>query len=104
MEKTVTISARIYKSQLERIEELARRRGIDKSDALRKLLEDGLKAERVQEALKLVRESKITVWRAAEIAGVSYREMLRILKSENVPFPISAEELKKELGEILEGD
>lgn len=104
MEKTITISARIYKSQLERIEELARKRGTDKSDALRKLIEEGLKAERLQEALKLVRESKITVWRAAEIAGVSYREMLRILKAENVPFPLSTEELEKELGELLEGD
>ena len=104
MEKTITISARIYKSQLERIEKLARKQGIDKSDALRKLVEEGLKAERVQEALQLLRENKITVWRAAEIAGISYREMLRILKVENVPFPLSAEELKRELGELLEGD
>lgn len=101
MEETTTISTRVYKTQLEEIEKLARKRGIDRSDAIRRLIDEGLRVERIQRAVKLVREDKVTVWRAAEIAGVSYREMLRILKSENVPFPLSAEELRIELGELL---
>lgn len=103
MPETTTISARVYKSQLKEIERLARKRGVDKSDALRKLLDEGLKQERIREALRLVRESKITVWKAAEIAGVSYRAVLRAMKSENVPFPLSAESLRAELGELVEG-
>lgn len=103
MPETTTISARIYKSQLKEIERLARERGVDKSDALRKLLDEGLRQERIREALRLVRESKVTVWKAAEIAGVSYRAMLKAMKSENVPFPLSAESLRAELGELLEG-
>lgn len=103
MGKTTAISARIYESQLREIEKLARKRGVDKSDAIRKLLDEGLKQERLREALQGVRENKITVWRAAELAGVSYREMLRLLKAENVPFPLTAQELKVEMGELLEG-
>jgi predicted HTH domain antitoxin len=56
----------------------------------------------VEEALRLLRENKITVWKAAGLTGVSYREMLRLLKVENVPFPLGAEELKAEL-ELIEG-
>lgn len=103
MAETTTISARVYKSQLKEIERLARKRGVDKSDALRKLLDEGLKQERLREALQLVREGKVTVWKAAEAAGISYRAMLKALKSENVPFPLTAESLKAELGELLEG-
>lgn len=102
MGKTTAISARIYESQLREIEKLARKRGVDKSDTIRKLLDEGLKQERLREALRQIRENKITVWKAAELAGVSYREMLRILKAENVPFPLAAQELKAELGELLE--
>lgn len=103
MPETTTISARIYKSQLREIEKLARKRRVDKSDALRRLIDEGLKQERLGEALKLVRAGKVTVWKAAEIAGVSYRAMLKALKSENVPFPLSAESLRAELGELIEG-
>ncbi len=103
MTGTATISTRIYKTQLEEVKKLARKRGIDRSDAIRKLIDEGLKVERIQEAVTLARGNKVTVWRAAEIAGVSYREMLRILRSENVPFPLTADELKTELGELLEG-
>jgi len=102
MVETTTISARVYKSQIKEIERLARKHGVDKSDAFRKLLDEGLKQERLKEAIQLVRESKITVWKAANIAGVSYRAMLKSLKSENVPFPLTAESLKSELGELLE--
>lgn len=103
MEETTTVSTRLYKSQLKEIERLARKRGIDRSDAIRKIIDEGLQIERIQEAVELVRKNQITVWRAAEIAGVSYREMLKILRDANVPFPLSIEELKRELGELLEG-
>ncbi len=103
MTETTTISARIYKSQLKEIKRLARKEGVDKSDALRKLLDEGLRQQRIREALRLVREGKVTVWKAAETAGVSYRTMLKALRSENVPFPLTAESLRAELGELLEG-
>jgi len=37
------------------------------------------------------------VWKAAEIAGLTYREMLEKLKEHNVPFPITVEELASEI-------
>ncbi len=37
------------------------------------------------------------MWKAAEIAGLTYREMLEKLKEHNVPFPITVEELASEI-------
>ncbi len=104
MEKTATISARIYRSQLKDIEKLAREKGMDRSDLIRRLLDSGLREEKISGAIEFVRLRRITVWRAAEICGVSYREMLDLLKMHNVAFPLSAEDLRQELGELLESD
>ncbi|MBS7644201.1 UPF0175 family protein [Candidatus Bathyarchaeota archaeon] len=100
-EEQVTISARIQKSQAEEIERLAASRGIDKSTIIRELLSTALHDQKLKEALALVRAKKVTIWKAAEIAGVTYREMLEFLKTHNVTFPLSEEELKRELEEIL---
>jgi predicted HTH domain antitoxin len=100
MEETTTVSTRLYRFQVEAIEELARKRGVDRSDAIRKLIDEGLKVERIEEALKLIRKNQVTVWKAAEMARVSYREMLKIMETNNVTFPLTVEEIKRELGEI----
>jgi predicted HTH domain antitoxin len=97
----VTISARIRKAQAEEVDQLATKRGVDRSVIVRELLDEAIQKEKVKEALELVRAKKITVWRAAEVAGVTYREMLDRLRSHNIPFPLSGEELKREVEEIL---
>ena len=102
MEETTTVSTKFSRSQLKEIEELARKKGIDRSVAIKRLITEGLKAERKREAVELVRMNRVTIWQAAELAQVSYREMLQLLRNSNVPFPLTPEELKKELGEILE--
>jgi predicted HTH domain antitoxin len=94
----ITISARIDKNLAEEIERIVRERGVDKSTVIRELLYAGLKDYKLRKALELLRERKITVWKAAEIAGLSYREMLEKLKEHNVPFPITVEELAREIG------
>jgi predicted HTH domain antitoxin len=99
----VTISARIRKSQAEEVNQLAMKRGVDRSAVVRGLLDKAIQEEKVEEALGLVRAGKVTVWRAADIAGVTYREMLESLRIHNIPFPLSNEELKREIEEILTG-
>lgn len=67
---------------------------------IRRLLELGTREEKLQLALDLVRERRVTVWKAAEMAGIDYREMLGALRTRNVPFPLSSEDLELELAEI----
>jgi predicted HTH domain antitoxin len=99
-EELTTVSARIQKSQAEEIERLASKKGTDKSVVIRELLAIALQNKRIEEALNQVQAKKITVWKAAEIAGVTYREMLELLKTRNIPFPLSEQELRREIEEI----
>ncbi len=97
-ERIVTVSARIPRSQLKEVERLAETRGLDKSTVVRALLDLGLRETKLKEALDLVRERKVSVWRAARMAGIDYRAMLAALRTHNVPFPLSERELERELG------
>lgn len=99
-EKVVTVSARIPRSQLREVERLADARGIDRSSVVRTLLDLGIRETKMREALDLVRERKVSVWRAARMAGLDYRDMLAALRTHNVPFPLSDKELERELREL----
>jgi len=101
VEELVTISVRVRKDQAEQIEALAAERGVDRSAAVRQLLAEAIREAKLQRALELVRSKKVSVWKAATVAGVTYREMLEKLRTHNVPFPLSQEELKREFDEIL---
>jgi len=100
-EEMVTVSVRIPKSQVREIEELAAKRGVDKSSIIRELLSSAIREEKLKEVLEQLRMRKITVWKAAKIVGVTYREMLNFLKIYNVSFPLSGEELRREIEEII---
>ncbi len=54
----------------------------------------GLKEYKLKKALNLLRERRM----AAEMAGLTYREMLDKLREHNVLFPITEEELTREIG------
>jgi predicted HTH domain antitoxin len=96
----VTVSARVRRSQAEEVERLAAEKGVDKSEILRELLTMALQEQRIKDALEQVRTGKATVWKASEVAGVTYREMLELLRSNNIPFPLSKEEMIREIEEI----
>lgn len=97
------MSIRLDEDTLRELEEISRRRGLEKSKVIREILMKGLREFRIEEAVEAVRSGRATVWRAAEMAGLTYREMLRELRERNVPFPLSKEELEVEFSEQEEG-
>lgn len=101
VEEMVTVSARVRKHQADEVERLAAERGVDRSEIIRELLATALMEQRLKKALDSVRAGRATVWRAAETAGITYREMLGLLRTHNIPFPLSKEELKREVEEIV---
>jgi len=60
-----------------------------------------LQEQKFKEALELVRAKRMTVWKAAEVAGVTYREMLAFLRTHNITFLLSEDELRREVDEVL---
>lgn len=71
-EEMITISVRIPKSQVKEIEELAAKRGVDKSFIIRELLSSAIQEEKLEEVFKQLRMRKITVWKVAKIVSVTY--------------------------------
>jgi len=94
-----TLSVRIDEKEDEELESIAKKMKTDKSSVARRAIELGIKELKKREALEKVRLRDWTVWKAAEYCGESYRSFLSLLREENVPFPLSAEELEREIDE-----
>ncbi len=58
--------------------------GVDKSTAVRKLLEKGISEWRRERAIKLLGEGRITFLGAADLAGVSAYEMMDLVRQRKV--------------------
>ena len=92
--KMVTTSVRLPKEIVEEIEKLSREEGIDKGTLIRKLIAESLREYKIKKALELYREGKVSLWKAAELAGISYREALEELKKRNIPFRYDLKDLE----------
>ena len=88
-----TISVRLPEQYLHDIEEACKLEVIDKGTMLRKLVGTGLREYRTRKALELYREGKISLWKAAGMAGITYRGALEELKRSNIPFQYKKEDL-----------
>lgn len=94
-----TLSFRIDEKEEEELESIAKKMKIDKSTLARRAIAIGIKDLKKNEAFEKVRLQKWTIWKAAEYCEESYRSFLRLLREENIPFPLSIEELKREFNE-----
>jgi len=92
-----TIAARIS-SELEReIIEFMREEGLDKSSAIRRILEIGIDAWKRRRAIELYRNGKVTLWKASEIAGLSLREMLEELSRFRILTHVTVEDVEEDI-------
>jgi len=94
-----TLSVRIDEKEDKELETIAKKLKTDKSNVARQAIELGIRAIKRKEALERVRMRDWTVWKAAEYCDESYRSFLQLLRELNVPFPISTQELERELNE-----
>ncbi|MFQ6136700.1 MAG: UPF0175 family protein [Candidatus Hydrothermarchaeales archaeon] len=90
------ISIRPTKEMERRLEELRRIKKTERSSLVRQLLDIGIKEELKEHALDLFIKKKVSLGKAAEIAGISIREMHEIIKERDVPLHISTEDIKKD--------
>jgi len=98
---TEVLSVKIDEDMAKLLEEVAREEGTEKSPAARKLLALGAKRWRLERAVGLVITGKVSVWKAAEIAGTSLREFLGVLDERKIPWvKISPRELEEEIRRI----
>ena len=95
------VTARLKDELLKEIQKMAREESIDRSSAIQRLLKIGLREYKTKRALNLYREGKVTLWRAAELAGVSLREMMDTIKARDIPYQYDVEALEEYVEELL---
>jgi len=79
------------------VERWAQEEKIDKSTLMTRIIEQGLNAWKMNKALEMYKAGRITLWKAAEIAGVSLSEMLVELPRRKIVFHYDLEELREDL-------
>lgn len=95
------VTARLGKELVKEIQEIAREESIDRSSAIRRLIKMGLKEYKTEKALNLYRDGKVTLWRAAELAGDSLREMMDTIKARDIPYQYDVEALEEYVEQLL---
>ncbi|QKY18894.1 UPF0175 family protein [Halolamina sp. CBA1230] len=95
-----TVTTRIPEDDEEALAELEAEMTADRSEVLRRLIRQGLADWRTEQALERLREHEITIRRAAEIADVSYVEMLTLAAEEGIDAGYTTDELERDLGRI----
>lgn len=95
-----TITTRIPEEDEKHLKEIEEEMGARRSEVSRRLIEEGIKKWREKKALRLLSDHKITLRKAAKIAGLTYLEMLDIAQEEGIEVGYDFKELEKDLERI----
>jgi len=91
------LGVRLPKEIEQHLAEFMRLEGVDKSTAVRKILERGISEWRRERALKLLGEGKVTFARAAELAGISLWELVELVRERKVEWVhLTPQEIERE--------
>ena len=91
------ITLRLPQDVLEKIDEIAKRENKERSEVVREILKIGLKDKLIEDALKMYREGKVSMWKASKMAGVSLWEFIEILKDRGVEIQYRVRELEEDV-------
>ena len=91
------VTVRVPDDVLEKVDDIARREGKERSEVIRELIRIGLRDKLIEDALKMYREGKVSMWKAAKIAGLSLWELIEILKEKGVDVQYSIKDLGEDL-------
>lgn len=92
-----TVTTRIPEDDEAALAELEAEMSADRSEVLRRLIRDGLADWRKEKALDALADHRITLRKAAELAGVEYVEMLALAAEEGVDVGYTTEDLERDL-------
>jgi predicted HTH domain antitoxin len=91
---TEIVSTRVPDDMAKDIEEIEKEERADRATVVRKLLAKAIAEWKLERALTLYRDGKITLWKAAGIAGLSLWEVMEIVRERKVPFRYAYEDFR----------
>ena len=95
--KTKTVSTRLSEEELEQLDSVALRTGLDRAAMTKKLLRRGLEQVRMEEAVSAYRAGEVTASRAAEMAGISIWDFMGRMAEHDLEHSYSVEDLEEDL-------
>ncbi len=95
-----TITTRVPKDDYNSLKQIGKKQNKKQSEVIRELLKKALKEKRKDMALELLKQKKVTIRKAAEIAKTTYIEMIELASKEGIDTGYSEEELEKDLERI----
>lgn len=98
---TETVSTRIPNDMAKDLKEIEKEEKADRATVIRKLLAKAITEWKLEKALKLFQEGKVTLWKAAKIAGLSLWEMMEIIGEKKIPFPYTFEDFREDFEAAL---
>lgn len=99
---TEVISTRISDNLAEDLEEIEKEEKTDRATVIRKLLARAIGQWKIERSFRLYQEGKITLWRAARLAGVTLREMMEQAARKGIQFKYTGKDLEEDIKAALE--
>ena len=94
------VTVEIAEEQFRKIKEIADELQISAEDVLKYALGFDVEEIKLRVVLELLKCKKITVWRAAKILKISFREMEELMRKHRVEYPVSEESVIREAEKI----
>jgi len=98
---TEIISARIPDDIAKDLKEIEKEEKTDRATLVRKLLARAIEQWKVERALRLYREGKVTLWRAARLGGITLREMMELAAKQGIQFKYTSKDLEEDINAAL---
>ncbi|MDI6903486.1 MAG: UPF0175 family protein [Methanocellales archaeon] len=98
-----TISTRVPKEIIEAMQEIEEIEQSDRATVVRKLLVKAIEEWEKNRAIQLYRDGKITLWRAARMANLSLREMMKLAAEKGIEFRYTEKDLEEDIETALKG-
>ncbi len=90
------LSIRLTEEIERKLKKLIEIEKLEKSTLMRKILNSGIDEELRKCSLELFKDRKVSLAKAAEIAGVSIREMMDLIREKGVSLHITAEDIRND--------
>ena len=95
--QTVTISMRVPEAEASAFSEIAAELGMERPTFLKRALRLGCRDLKIERACQAYRDGEATLSRAAEIAGISLRDMMLKLHDARLELNYGVEDLARDL-------
>jgi len=97
-----TITTRLDDKYVNKIDEMAAKKGIDRSALLRLFIVNSLKEQTIQDSLESYKSGTITLWEAAQHSDLTLWEMIKEIEKARIHSNYDLTELKKDLESLNE--